>query len=66
MVQRKARNGIPQERVRDGGGGGGWGWAWETLSHYGRGGSISKMMLKTEGITTSLLVDGNIKEALDL
>ena len=28
--------------------------------------SIRKMMLKREEITTSLLVDGNIKEALDL
>ena len=62
MVQRKARNGIPQERVRDGGVGGGHG----KLSHTTGGGSISKMMLKTEGITTSSLVDGNIKEALDL
>jgi len=35
-------------------------------SHTTGGGSISKIILKTEEITTSLLVDGNIKEALDL
>jgi len=35
-------------------------------SHTAGEGSISKMILKTEEITTSLLVDGNIKEALDL
>ena len=35
-------------------------------SHTVGGGSISKIRLKTEEITTSLLVDGNIKEALDL
>ena len=43
---------------------------WERVrmgnSHTAGEGSISKMILKTEEITTSLLVDGNIKEALDL
>jgi len=35
-------------------------------SHTAGKGSIRKKMLKREEITTSSLVDGNIKEALDL
>jgi len=65
MVQRKARNREPRERERLRGGG--WeGWTWETLTHTAGGRSIRKKMLEADEITTSLLVDGNIKEALDL
>lgn len=63
MVQRKARNRMYRRDGREiksevGGGMGN--------SHTTGEGSISKLMLKAEEITTSLLVDGNIKEALDL
>ena len=55
MVRRRAREGRGE---RDGDGG------WETLTL--REVFHQEMNLKAEEITTSLLVDGNIKEALDL
>jgi hypothetical protein len=58
MVQRRAGGEGGRSRR------GGQVWAWET-SHTAGVGSISNL-LETEQITTSLLVDGNIKEALDL